>query len=293
MKIKPKNVYLSLRAKRSNLQDRHVPPLAGLAMTVFLVLMLFPVPGYAAKIPERSYPTVDQPKQEFFVGEKLVYSIRYLGIPIGRAEGWIKEVVEIRGRKAYHIVVKIASTTVVDLIYKVRGEHHTYIDVEKLYSLRYQVQSSKNPSQTAFEMNFDHPKNVVDYFYARRKIHKIFPIFKDSQDRLSLGYFFRTLAVKPHEVVSIPVSTEQKNWKIQIKTQGTRKMIFSGVGTFEAIQILPKLDFVSTLKGEGSVRAWISLDERRIPLQLEARAPLIGSIKVSLIAYTPGEPRRK
>lgn len=265
-----------------------------LKKSVFFILFFFAsIISLRAETKALTYPSTETPRQEFFVGEKLNYSIRYLGLPIGRAEAWIKEIVEIRDRKAYHIVVNIASNNVVDVVCRVRGEHHTYIDVKSLYSLQYQIKTTKEPKQTALEMNFDHKKNTVNYFFPRKNIHKEFLIVEKSMDQLALAYFARTLPLKPHEKYMVPVHAEQKQWQIEIPAFKTQRMEFGKIGTFETVEIRPQLNFVSALTKKGSVKAWMSLDERRIPLQLSARIPFMGSVKAVLVSYTPGTSHKK
>ena len=139
-----------------------------------------------------------------------------------------------------------------------------------------------------FEMDFDHAQGKVQYHYLKSGNQKSMEILPQSQDRLSLAYYFRTLEVTPGQIVEIPTNTEQQNWKIRIKTFSVQPMKLKSVGRFEALAIEPQVDFVTTLKEPGSLRAWISMDERRIPLKLKAKAPWIGSISAVLTAYEPG-----
>lgn len=229
----------------------------------------------------------EEPAQQFFVGEKLVYAIRCLGIPIGRAEGRVEELVEREGRKAYHVSVFVKSHPVVDVIYKVRGEHHTWIDAESLVSLGYEA-ASGTPLKTDLRMRFDPRGGTVEYEYPQKGTGLRMKILPQSQDQLSLGYYFRTLALKENQTVEIPVNADEKNWKIRVKTGRSEMKKIRGVGTFHALKVEPELSFVGMLAKPGRARGWISLDERRIPLAMKVRVPWLGSITAELVEYQPG-----
>ena len=47
-----------------------------------------------------------EPAKKLYVGERLVYSVKYLGLEVGKGVVEVKEITEIRGRKAYHIEIK-------------------------------------------------------------------------------------------------------------------------------------------------------------------------------------------
>src|SRR3989338_8220858 len=65
--------------------------------------------------------------------ETLRFSVRWLGMEVGTAEAVVKGIEKVRGRDAYHIAAYARSNSLIDLIYPVRDEHHTYIDVEHLH----------------------------------------------------------------------------------------------------------------------------------------------------------------
>ncbi len=241
-----------------------------------------------AETPVKNYAASTHGLKKLLVGEKAAYSISYFGVPIGSAVAEVREKTMMHGRPAYHIVVHVVSTSVVDLIYKVRGEHHTYLDAEKLCSLRYEIRSMKDASKVVFQMDTNPESLQTEYHYFKRDIRKKVATLKGAQDRLSMGFYFRTLDLSPHQTLSVPVQTKEKNWKLKIQTNEIQPMTIKKIGNFQALEAVPTLDFISTLKMPGSVRGWVSMDERRIPLLIRAKAPLLGSVTVKLTSYTPG-----
>ncbi|MCB9800510.1 MAG: DUF3108 domain-containing protein [Candidatus Omnitrophica bacterium] len=235
------------------------------------------------------FPISDQPFEKFFVGEELVYTISYLGVKVGEAHAKVEGIAEIRGRQAYHIVVKVRSHPVIDLIYKVRDEHHSYVDTEKLYSLQYE-KILKEGHYTADEiMTYDQDNHTAHYFSRQNKSEKEMFIPEAVQDQLSCGYFFRTLNVKPETQVILPVNADEKNWQLEIDLKTIGEMKLRGIGVFQALEAEPKIKFQGIFVKRGKIRGWISMDERRIPLKMKVKVPILGSVVAKLSRYIPGK----
>jgi hypothetical protein len=258
---------------------------AVLLLPLFFVLSLISRPSFCR---EADFPGVDQPQKKLFIGEKIVYTIHYLGLPVGKSQAEVKEVVEMGGRKAYHVVVFVRSYPWMDLLYKVRDEHHSFIDVEKLHSLRYEKDLREGFSRAQEEMNYDQENHVARYFYPKKKSEKEMAVPPDVQDQLSCGYYFRTLAVQPNTSVFIPVNADQKNWNLEVKLHGVVSMEIKGIGRFQALETEPLMEFQGIFVKRGKIRGWISLDERRIPLKMKVKIPVIGNVVAVLSDYQPG-----
>ncbi len=265
------------RQKKSSLLCRLIP--------VFLLLLFSPVPLIAS---EPKFPRVEIPQKKLFVGEKLIYKISYLKIPVGEAESEVKEITKIAGRKAYHIIVRARSFPVLNFIYKVQDEHHSYIDVEGLYSLRYEKDLNEGPFHVKETITYDPENHKAHYVNPRKPAPFEMAIPENIQDQLSCGYFFRTLAVQPESSVSIPVNAGKKNWSVEIKLHGVKRIKIKGVGEFEALETEPLMPFRGIFVKKGKIRGWVSLDERRIPLKMKVKIPILGSITAELTRYEPG-----
>ena len=151
----------------------------------------------------------DSPK--LHVGERMVYSVRYLGLEVGKGVAEVKEMVEIRGRKTYHIEVQVRSARILDWIYKVRDTHHSYMDVERLHSLRYEKILQEGHYRADEVMEYDQEKHHATYFSRKNKSRKEMEIPPDVQDALSCGYWFRLQEVQSGTQVYIPVNSDEKN----------------------------------------------------------------------------------
>ncbi len=258
------------------------------AILLALAALLLSVPKFVSA-EEIDFPPSESAQKKLFVGEKLIYHIEYLGIPVGRAEAEVKEITEIQGRQAYHIVVQVRSSKFIDLVYKVRDEHHSYIDTEKLHTLQYEKILREGRYRADEVMTYDQVNHTARYYSRRNKSEKEMFIPQDVQDQLSCGYYFRTLDVKPRSSVFIPVNADEKNWDLEVKMLDAEPMKIEGVGTFQALEAEPIIQFQGIFVKRGKIRGWVSMDERRIPLKMKVKVPILGSVVAQLHEYIPGK----
>ena len=223
--------------------------------------------AYFLNASETVFEKMDFPAQKYFTGEKFTYKISYLGVPVGEAVSKIKEKIQFKGRAAYHIEVKVRSYRWVDFVYKVRDEHHSYVDVQTLSSLAYSCKIREGFNK--HEENSETPEGM--------------------QDPLSCGYFFRTLTVKENSSVFIPVYAEGKNWNVEVKTYGIKPEVIEKNGNFQVLETVPLMPFQGIFFRKGKIHGSISLDKRRIPLRMTVKIPVLGRVSSELMEYIPGK----
>ena len=231
----------------------------------------------------------DGPPKKLYVGERLVYSVRWLGIEVGRGEAEVKEIVTIRNRKTYHIVVEVKSAPILDWIYKVRDTHHSYIDVEKLHTLRYEKILKEGHYRADEEMDYDQEHHRAYYHSRKNGSRKEMMIPPDVQDQLSCGFWFRLQEINPGSNIFIPVNADEKNWDLHVKILEKTKAEISGFGNLDAVEIEPEIQFQGIFVKRGKIRGWIGLDEHRIPLKMQVKIPILGAISARLVEYKPGK----
>jgi len=237
---------------------------------------------------EKIFPVSAKPVAKLFLGEKMKFEVTYLGLTVGEAESVVKELVKVNGREAYHIEINIRSRSVLDWIYKVRDTHHTYIDAEFFHSLRYEKKIQEGRYWTEESMEYDQDGHVGRFYSLKDNSRKEMFIPKDVQDQISCGYWLRLQPVKPDSKISIPVNADEKNWDLQVVTHGIKEMRLAGVGRFQALEVEPIILFEGFFVRRGKVRGWMSMDERRIPLVMKVKIPVLGDITAMLVLYEPG-----
>lgn len=257
------------------------------SIEILFFLMILSLPGLAESA-ETVYPPSKTPVQKIFLGEKLKFEVRYLGLTVGDAAAEVKEIVKINGRDAYHIIVDVRSRGILDWIYKVRDTHHSYMDVEHLDSLRYEKKVHEGRYWTDVFMEYDQEKHLGEFYSRKDHSHKEMFIPTHVQDQISCEYWLRTQNVKADSKLEIAVSADEKNWDLEVLTHGVKQMTLQGVGIFHAVEVEPIVMFEGFFVRRGKITGWMSLDERRIPLLMKVKVPVLGDVSATLVQYEPG-----
>ena len=256
--------------------------LAGLFLALF-------VSNAFAEETGKTFPVSEKPPAKIFLGEKMTFEVRYLGIAVGEAVSEVKGLVKVNGRDAYHIEINIRSHPVLDWVYKVRDTHHTYIDAEHFHSLRYEKKIQEGNYGTDESMEYDQDEHIGRFHSLKDHSRKEMFIPQHVQDQISCGYWLRLQDVKPDSKITIPVNADEKNWDLEVISHGIQTRKVDGVGTFQAIEVEPVILFEGFFVRRGKVRGWMSMDERRIPLVMKVKVPILGDVSAILVKYEPGQ----
>jgi hypothetical protein len=211
-----------------------------------------------------------------WLGEKLSYVVKYMGVKIGTMTMEVKRILEFNGRLVYHIVSEVKSSPPLSLFFRVNDKIESYLDVEKLRSLRYIKHLHEGDSIKNEEVIFDYNSCVAIYPTS------IVPIPSGVQDPLSALYYLRTLSLNVGDSFIIPTNSNKKNYNLEIKTL-RREKIKTSFGTHSTLVIesLPKLG--GMFHHKGNMKIWLTDDERKIPILIKSSTP-IGVITAILVS---------
>ncbi len=223
------------------------------------------------------------------LGERMKFSIRWFGIEVGTADVWVKEITKIKGRDAYHIVVNAKSNRIIDFVYPVRDEHHSYVDVQHFYSLRYERNIREGTYRADEVMEYDQVNHKARYESKRSGDIKEMLIPKNVQDQLSCTFWFRVQEMKPGDKIKIPINVDEKNWNLEVDVQAIEMIHVDGFGKVPAIRAEPFARFQGLFVRRGRAWGWMSADERRIPLIMKTKVPILGTINMVIIKYDLGD----
>ena len=95
--------------------------------------------------------------------EKLIYTVRWLGIPVGTITASINGIKEIRGRKAYELEVTAKTNAFCSAIYKIEDRFISYMDIENFYTLRHEVYRREGRYKKDAITDFDHENKKAYY----------------------------------------------------------------------------------------------------------------------------------
>jgi|GEM_PF-413597 len=215
--------------------------------------------------------------------EKLTYEMSWMGIPVGTMSTAVTGIKNINGRDAYALEAVAKTNAFFSKIYKIDDRFISYMDIEKLHTLRHEVYrrdgSYKKDAATDFDQinHKAHFKNFLD------KSEKHFNIPDNTQDILSACYYFRLLGLKVGDSVEYYVCNNEDNYHFLGLIQSKMFIRLPKIGENEAFQLLP----YAKLKGEkvdkGRVNAYFSCDKRRIPLSAVVKGPVFTEVGITLV----------
>jgi hypothetical protein len=125
---------------------------------------------------------------------------------------------------------------------------------------------------------------VKDY---KNDTEKTFVIPKNTQDIMSAFYYLRNFPsidkIKPGESVAIDMFFDEETTKFKLKFI-CREDITTKFGTIATMVFRPLVQSGRVFKEQESVTVWISDDDNKIPLRIQANLA-VGSIKADLDAF--------
>ncbi|MCK5534715.1 DUF3108 domain-containing protein [bacterium] len=211
----------------------------------------------------------------FRVGEKLTFAIKWGAITAGYSTLEVREILEINGRKVYHIVAKTRSTSFFDKIYKVRDTVETFVDVESICSWRFRKELNEGKYHSLKETIYDQKNHLA---ITNGNVVKVVPFV---QDVLSALYYLRTHDIEVGEKYDIDVNTDKKNWALRVKVS-KEEIVKTKAGKFRTVCIEPVLREEGIFKQKGRLWIWVTNDSRKMPVLMESKI-MVGSIVAVLV----------
>lgn len=224
--------------------------------------------------------TIQERPRVLQVGERLTFSVRWLGMEVGKAHSYVSGIEELHGRKVYHLIAEARSNALIDLVYPVRDEHHSFLDVERLHSLRFEKKIKEGRYRADEVYEFDQENHQALYYSRKNQSKKKMFIAKDVLDELSAAYWFRLQPLKVGTPVHVPVSADEKNWDLIVSVLKKEKIKVGDLGEVEAFKLEPSAHFRGIFIRRGKIQGWISADEKRLPLMMKTKIPVLGTITI-------------
>ncbi|MEW6684947.1 MAG: DUF3108 domain-containing protein [Candidatus Edwardsbacteria bacterium] len=211
----------------------------------------------------------------FQVGERLVYSIEWGPIKAGKGSFEIVGIIPLKGKDCYHVVSYAWSNPTFSFFYKVEDRVESFMEVEKLYTRKFEKHIREGNFKTDVIVDFDQEKGKAIY-----SDEKVFPLIEEARDALASLYYTRTLPLKVGESIYINNHTDRTNYPLEIKIH-RKEQVETKVGTFDCIVVEPVLRYSGLFEQKGKLTVWLTDDGLRIPVLMKSKI-IIGSIKAVL-----------
>ncbi|MCM8778507.1 MAG: DUF3108 domain-containing protein [Candidatus Omnitrophica bacterium] len=223
---------------------------------------------------------VKEPTPELKIGEKLIYEVYWMKMPIGIATAEVKEMVEIKGRKAYHLVGTARSHRWFSFIFKVDDYVESFLDKETILSIKHIAIRNEGRYQAHMVLDYDWEKRILNFQNLVDGTKATFPLPWEAVDEFSAFYYFRLQKLSLGKSLEFVVNQVEKNWLVKIGITNFGKMNLPQVGVFPAFMIEPIPYLQDKPLEKGNAWVWVSNDEKRIPLMLKVQVniPFIGTV---------------
>lgn len=215
----------------------------------------------------------------FKEGEVLTYRLHYGALNAGVAVLEVKpNLIDVSGRKVYHIVGSGYTVGSTDWFFKVRDRYETYMDKDALVPWLFVRRVDEGGYKFNQDYVFNHYTKKVDIGNGEK-----FDVPVGVQDMVSAFYSARNLDLsnaKEGDIFSLNCFLDKELWPLKIKYVG-KEVIETDIGKFRALKFRPIVQKGRVFKKEEDLNVWISDDKNHIPLRAQAKI-LVGSIKMDI-----------
>lgn len=227
----------------------------------------------------KELPTVKN--EAFKEGEILTYRLHYGIIDAGVAVLEVKpEVMDVAGRKVYHIVGNGYSKGSFDWFFKVRDRYETFLDKDALLPWMFVRRVNEGGYIINEDYKFNHYTNKVD---VGREDKVDVP--QGTHDMISVFYAARNLDLsnaKEGDIFTINSIVDKELFPLKIRYVG-KDRISCDLGTFDCVKFRPIVQKGRVFKKEEDLNVWITDDKNRVPLRAQAKL-MVGSVKLDIVS---------
>ena len=226
----------------------------------------------------------------FQEGENITYVVAYNWGPIWVNAGVVTFSVEkdkYLGNDAFHFKSTGRTYASYDLLFKVRDYYESWIDPATFKSFEFRRNIYEGGYSLLNTLRFDYPGNRVisntksNNNPQRTDTLKMLPVF---YDMLSAVYFTRTMdLVNLKTDVKIPVWVliDDSYYSIYIRSLGKETIETKEGVRYRCVKMAAKMVQGTIFRGEEDVLIWVTDDENKIPVYIEAKI-IVGTIKAYL-----------
>jgi len=205
------------------------------------------------------------------VGEVLTYSARVKKIPAGTQTLKIAKTTRLNGKDVYHLKAKAQTNTFFSWIHEFKDARESYVTKSDFHPMRFAKNIIDGNYKANVRVDFDSESGKIRYS-QNNKVKKLTDAPVGIQDELSLLYLIRVKELKVGETYTFPALIGKKIYKaLKIEVFKREKLK----------TVLGKMDTL-VLRSSHGYTIWLTNDNRRIPVKLEAKiklGKLVGILK--------------
>ncbi len=217
--------------------------------------------------------SIEVPLDRPTVGEKLVFAVSWMGIPVGTGSLEVKEKSILNGRETYHVVALAETNEFLSKLYPVHDEIHSTFDAEDYRSYEFSKTLKEGRYRAEEKIVFDHAAKKGRYESFLNKDKKTVDITQGTMDLLSAFYWFRSQSVKVGGRAETSVSSEEKDWRTEFRVLRAEIKIIRNHGAFWTLVVEPKTGLKGILYDRGQAWVYFTTSAARIPIWITLKTP--------------------
>ncbi|MGQ9631958.1 MAG: DUF3108 domain-containing protein [bacterium] len=235
--------------------------------SVFIALHL------AFALPSIPSPRVD--RSFIRVGESLSYDIEVFGMVVAREDISIRGWSEIEGRNVLDLYSEVKTSGFISRIYRVHNRLRVLIDPENLLPIliEREIEEGGHTREVRIELDWKRGEALFrDRKDGGETIEKSIPLLPDTLDAVSTFYYVRGLPCDKSYRISLNVFKGDEIVPVDVDVDCSERLTLDG-RTFDVFKV--------SQRGGLNFAAWISKDERKVPLKIIAGRIELWGIKIA------------
>jgi hypothetical protein len=220
----------------------------------------------------------------FWVGEKVTLAASYFGVKGGDMTMGVHPFVQVNGKKAYHLVATLKTTSVFSTFYAVDDFGETFVDFNELIPFNFLVKVKESGQLREVRNFFDWTKNKSNFWekkYTKKHGHQEKKLEWDidpyTQNIFSAPFYLRVFDLEPGKSYKFRMADEARNFIVTAHVLNREKVTVEA-GTFDTVKIRPEVAIDGIFQPMGDVFFWLTDDDRKFYVKIEAKIR-IGTLK--------------
>ncbi|MFQ5905395.1 MAG: DUF3108 domain-containing protein [bacterium] len=208
----------------------------------------------------------------FSVGERLIFSVEYGPISAGTASMEVRRVVDVSGKPCYHIVSLETTNDFFSRFFRIRDRYDSYIDTLTLATVRFDKEIEEGRYKAKGHVVID--QDSLRAVYSDGDTVEVIPGAKDA---IATLYYVRGLDISVGDTFQVSNHTDKENYMLEMTVPKALK-VRTPLGTFDCIEVQPRLEGTKVFEGRKGLTVWFTDDEWKIPVLIRSRI-MVGSIQ--------------
>lgn len=252
------------------------------AVAIGLTLTLHAAQGTQAAGPQPAPPRTAQPRSPtrevavpFRVGETLTFDVGWQTFLVaGSAVSKVVEKRQASGSSAYYIVAEGRPLPLIAKIYTLFYKMDSLLDSYTALSQRTSLYAEEGNKRRTATTTFDRRAGKARYeLKTDTTVRDEFTVPQNVQDGLATLYALRSRTFKSGESITVPVVDDGTLYTVTFAASGPEAVTVP-MGDFKAWNLQIAIRNAAGEPVGSNIAAWISADNRKLPVKLQAGLPV-------------------